>query len=84
MFFKMITLLNIDCLEYMLTLPDSFFDLAIVDPPYGINVGTSVGRGNLIVGGGKLSTPKFIGDLMIQKSPKEIILLNCFGSVKIK
>ena len=27
---------NIDCLEYMKTLPDKFFDLAIADPPYGI------------------------------------------------
>jgi len=31
-----ITLLNIDCLEYMRELPDKSFDLAIVDPPYGI------------------------------------------------
>jgi site-specific DNA-methyltransferase (adenine-specific) len=31
-----ITLLNCDCLEYMATLPDKAFDLAIVDPPYGI------------------------------------------------
>lgn len=30
------TLWNIDCLEYMSTLPDKAFDLAIVDPPYGI------------------------------------------------
>lgn len=29
---------NIDCMEYMQTLPDKFFDLAIVDPPYGINI----------------------------------------------
>lgn len=28
---------NMDCMEYMATLPDKFFDLAIVDPPYGIN-----------------------------------------------
>ncbi len=28
--------LNIDCLEYMKTLPDRYFDLAIADPPYGI------------------------------------------------
>ena len=28
--------LNIDCMEYMSTLPDKAFDLAIVDPPYGI------------------------------------------------
>lgn len=32
----MIELLNIDCMEYMKTLPDKAFDLAIVDPPYGI------------------------------------------------
>ena len=31
----MITLLNIDCMEYMATVPDKYFDLAIVDPPYG-------------------------------------------------
>ena len=30
--------LNIDCMEYMATLPDKAFDLAIVDPPYGIGV----------------------------------------------
>lgn len=29
--------LNIDCMEYMATLPDNAFDLAIVDPPYGGN-----------------------------------------------
>ena len=27
---------NIDCLTYMRTVPDKFFELAIVDPPYGI------------------------------------------------
>ena len=32
----MIELLNIDCMEYMATLPDKAFDLAVVDPPYGI------------------------------------------------
>ena len=31
------TIMNVDCMEYMRTLPDKFFDLAIVDPPYGIN-----------------------------------------------
>ena len=30
----MITLLNMDCMEYMRGLPDKAFDLAIVDPPY--------------------------------------------------
>lgn len=31
-----IELLNIDCMEYMETQHDNAFDLAIVDPPYGI------------------------------------------------
>lgn len=30
-----ITLLHGDCMDYMRTLPDNAFDLAIVDPPYG-------------------------------------------------
>ncbi|HUX57109.1 MAG TPA: DNA methyltransferase [Bacteroidales bacterium] len=30
---------NIDCQEYMKDIPDKFFELAIVDPPYGINGG---------------------------------------------
>jgi len=32
----MIELLNIDCMEYMATVPDKYFDLAMVDPQYGI------------------------------------------------
>lgn len=35
---------NIDCMEYMKNIPDKFFDLAVVDPPYGINV-TSMNMG---------------------------------------
>ncbi len=31
-----VKLLNIDCMEYMKGLDDNAFDLAIVDPPYGI------------------------------------------------
>jgi site-specific DNA-methyltransferase (adenine-specific) len=33
-----VELLNIDCMEYLATLPDKAFDLAVVDPPYGISV----------------------------------------------
>ena len=33
----MIELLNIDCIDYMKTLKDGEFDLAVVDPPYGID-----------------------------------------------
>lgn len=28
---------NIDCMVYLKTIPNNYFDLAIVDPPYGIN-----------------------------------------------
>jgi len=34
----MIELLHCDCMEYMATVPDKYFDLAIVDPPYGIGM----------------------------------------------
>ena len=30
------TIINKDCLEYMKTLPDNYFDLIFTDPPYGI------------------------------------------------
>lgn len=33
-----IELLNIDCLEYMKGVPDKYFELAIVDPPYGLGM----------------------------------------------
>ena len=28
---------NMDCMEFMAQFPDKFFDLAVVDPPYGID-----------------------------------------------
>ncbi len=33
-----VELLHMDCMEYMASLPDNAFELAIVDPPYGIGV----------------------------------------------
>ena len=40
-------LLNIDCMEYMKDISDNYFDLAIVDPPYGINIGKmTMGKGS--------------------------------------
>lgn len=35
---------NIDCMEYMRDLPDLAFDLAVVDPPYGIGISGQVER----------------------------------------
>jgi len=37
---------NIDCLELMRTLPDKCFQLAIADPPYGINMDGKIGSNN--------------------------------------
>lgn len=41
---------NMDCLEGMKEFPDKYFDLAIVDPPYGINIAHH--KGGALVGGG--------------------------------
>jgi len=32
---------NMDCMEGMKQIPDKYFDLAIVDPPYGIDINSS-------------------------------------------
>ena len=34
---------NVDCIEYMRTLPDEYFDLAVCDPPYGSGNDTKLG-----------------------------------------
>lgn len=33
-----------DCIEYMMQFPDNYFELAIVDPPYGIKINMNIGR----------------------------------------
>jgi site-specific DNA-methyltransferase (adenine-specific) len=40
-----IELLNVDCMDYMRSLPDKAFDLAIVDPQYGIGEHGGKNRG---------------------------------------
>jgi site-specific DNA-methyltransferase (adenine-specific) len=37
-------LYNMDCMEGMKDIPDKYFELAIVDPPYGININHNMGR----------------------------------------
>lgn len=38
---------NTDCMDAMKRFPDKYFDLAVVDPPYGIGIGSAmcIGRG---------------------------------------
>lgn len=38
---------NMDCMEYMKSVPDKFFELAVVDPPYGLDKKSTHGRGKL-------------------------------------
>ena len=35
---------NMDCMDGMKEFPDKYFDLAIVDPPYGISINNNIGR----------------------------------------
>lgn len=37
-------LYNMDCMDGMKQFPDKYFDLAIVDPPYGIGINNNIGR----------------------------------------
>ena len=40
-------LYNMDCMEGMKHFPDKYFELAIVDPPYGLPKDSTHGRGKL-------------------------------------
>ena len=35
------TIHNIDCMEYMKSIPDNYFDLCLTDPPYGISISSN-------------------------------------------
>jgi site-specific DNA-methyltransferase (adenine-specific) len=43
-----IQIYNQDCLEAMASMPDKAFELAIVDPPYGVNIGQVSGGGQAV------------------------------------
>ena len=55
----MINFYNMDNMEFMKDKPNNYYDLAIVDPPYGINVNISIGRRK---GDKKSDYHKFHGD----------------------
>ena len=39
---------NMDCMEGMKEFPDKYFELAIVDPPYGINIVDAIKKSTAI------------------------------------
>ena len=58
------TLHNLDCMTYMATLPDKAFDLAIVDPPYGIGAG-----GKSFMNGASKTAHQYTRDLSWDSEP---------------
>ena len=46
-------LYNMDCMEAMKEFPDKFFDLAIVDPPYGGGASAEHASPENLTGGGR-------------------------------
>lgn len=75
---------NMDCMDGMKEFPDNYFDLAIVDPPYGINIGNSSKKKKAknIKIGGVLQRLKFIKHLMIVLFQINLILRNYKECVK--
>ena len=43
---------NTDCIEYMRTLPDNYFDIAVCDPPFGS------ANDDALIGGGQNASTK--------------------------
>ena len=67
-----IKLINGDCMKVMAKYPDKYFDLAIVDPPYGIGISKNPPR---------QKHEKKHGTIQYQM---RYILKNCLGFQKIK
>ena len=60
---KSIELLNVDCMEYMKGLDDNAFELAIVDPPYGIGESGKTNKTRSCIAESKDYKPFAGGDL---------------------
>lgn len=59
--FDTVKLIHGDCMEYMRSLPDNAFDLAVVDPPYGS------ANDDALLGGAKNDSTKEDGSRGITK-----------------
>ena len=66
---------NEDCMDLMARYEDNYFDLAIVDPPYGIGVNkgghTLAGNGNFKGGNFKVAARKYKGGEWDNEPPKQ-------------
>lgn len=72
---------NCDCMDLMREYPDNHFELAIVDPPYGIGVNVSMGRRagqaasgyHRFAGGDKSAPPTDYFDELFRVSQRQVI-----------
>lgn len=64
---------NIDCMEYMRTLPDKAFDLAVVDPPYGGGGCSFAGKNDSAAASTVIGTISRTGGTWAAKYGKKII-----------
>lgn len=78
-----ITLFNADCIEVMKGFSDKQFDLAIVDPPYGLDFGT-YNRTNKTATGERVKANKYHCGDWDKNTPPNLILLNYSALAKIK
>lgn len=60
---------NIDCMKALPEIPDNYFDLAIVDPPYGIGIGG-------VIGGKIAQSRRFTRHLMTQQYQAQTISMS--------
>jgi site-specific DNA-methyltransferase (adenine-specific) len=58
-----------DCMDAMAEFPDKFFDLAVVDPPYGIGMHNAIGNGDKR--SGVVKKKKWIGGQWDNKRPSK-------------
>lgn len=64
---------NIDCMEGMKEFPDKYFDLAIVDPPYGIDAGNNTFSDLHDKKDWDVAPPKSYFDLLFRISKNQIV-----------
>ena len=60
--FELNRLYNVDCMEAMKEIPDGYFQLAIVDPPYGIGESGKKNKSRGRLAASQDYTPYFGGD----------------------
>jgi len=66
-----ITITNEDNMELMARYPDNYFDLAIVDPPYGLGKRTTSGGSNMSKGGKNYQASKWTDHKWDDDIPKD-------------